>query len=94
MPLFYSVDWAERLTKGRTNPDFPAWQPALLVYAGGPFLPNNITGRVRGAACACSMRRAPSTGIIGGGGCLFSVCFRFFSTSENKMKKSTCTMHE
>ena len=35
------------------------------------------------------MRRAPSTGIIGGEWCLFSVCFRFFPTSGSKMK-STC----
>ena len=35
LPLFYSVERTvatERATKGRTNPNFPAWQPALLVF--------------------------------------------------------------
>ena len=46
MPPFYSVERticvaAERGTKGHTNPNLPAWQPALLVQAGGPLLPKN-----------------------------------------------------
>ena len=34
MPLVYRVERTvatERATKGHTNPNFPAWQPALLV---------------------------------------------------------------
>ena len=41
MPLFYGVERTvatERATKGHTNSNLPAWQPALLVYAGGPLL--------------------------------------------------------
>ena len=32
--------------------------------------------------------------IIGGERCLFSVCFRFFSTSERKKSTAFATMHE